>query len=258
VAYRRMIMLLLLALVAAGCAVSTSPSQSAHVPNGSQLGAAKASDQASSTSVPSTTDLPNSTTTTSSKTGHTTAASTSTTSTSTTTTSSAVRTKPSVSTTTVAEPDESSTTTTGVAGVAACVWSNFSSTVTTDRSLYLSGQVVQIVLTYMNDGPACTVSSSGYGCPTVEIDNVSGRQVWSSSPLVTTGCAEVSTPPTVLDSGWSKSNDYPWHQTESCTFQSGPNCAAQQVPAGQYQVIGYDTGGSSQISKSAPTEIGIL
>lgn len=164
----------------------------------------------------------------------------------------AVRTNPSVD---VPASAPTTTTTTTSPPPPACVWSNFSTAVTTDQSVYATGQTVGITLTFRNDAAPCTVDSTGYGCPAVDIDS-SGSLIWTSSPQPSTGCAAGYTPPTVLGTTWSQTDQFSWNQS-ACANPQTPNCTAQQVAPGQYQVVGLDQGGVSSIPQSAPATISI-
>jgi hypothetical protein len=153
------------------------------------------------------------------------------------------------------------TTTTTVPLPPVCNWSNFSTTVATDQAAYPQGQTVHITLTYRNAGPRCTLYVTGYGCPEVDVENAGGQPTWTTTSEPTTGCAATFTPgsPTVLNSTWSQSYPVDWTQVD-CSTRTGGNtgtCAGQQVAAGQYQIIGKDTGGVSQIPPSAPLVVTI-
>lgn len=179
-------------------------------------------------------------------------------STTTTTTAPAVKTSPNtfVPTTHPAPPPPAPTTTTTTTTTPfppACGWSNFATTVSTDQSTYSSGQAVHITLVFANRGPACTANASGYGCPDVDVDNSSGTLVWSNAAPVTTGCPSLYGP-TVVPATWSQTWTYSWAQV-TCTPGDAQGCPGPQVPAGQYQVIGTDSGGASQIPASQPVAI---
>jgi hypothetical protein len=153
------------------------------------------------------------------------------------------------------------TTTTAVPLPPVCNWSDFSTTVATDQAAYPQGQTVHITLTYRNAGPRCTLFVTGYGCPDVDVENAGGQPTWTTASEPTTGCAATFTPgsPTVLDSTWSQSYPVDWTQVD-CSTRTGGNtgtCAGQQVAAGQYQIIGKDTGGVSRIPPSAPLVVTI-
>ena len=135
----------------------------------------------------------------------------------------------------------------------ACVWSNFATKVSTDQGAYSPGQAVQIQLVFANAGPACTVNTSGYGCPRVNIDNSAGALVWSNAAPSSTGCPSSFLGPTVLAANWSQSYSYSWGQ-DTCTPGQAA-CPGPQVSPGQYQVIGQDGGGSSQIPAGTPAAI---
>lgn len=135
----------------------------------------------------------------------------------------------------------------------ACVWSNFVTKASTDQGSYSHGQAVQITLVFANAGPACTVNTSGYGCPRVDIDNSAGALVWSNGAPSTTGCPSAFIGPTVLPANWSQSSSYSWGQDRCTPGQAA--CPGPPVPPGQYQVIGQDAGGSSQIPAAAPVVI---
>jgi len=149
------------------------------------------------------------------------------------------------------------TTTSTVPLPPGCVWSDFATRVSTDQSSYSPGQPVQIALLFANTGPACTVNSTGYACPLVNIDDASGSLVWSSAAPVATGCPSTFTGPTVLAANWSQSFSFSWAQT-SCTPGQVQACPGPPVPAGQYQVIGMSGGGSSQIPAGAPVTINLV
>jgi hypothetical protein len=153
------------------------------------------------------------------------------------------------------------TTTTTVPLPPVCNWSDFSTTVATDQAAYPQGQTVHITLTFRNAGPRCTLYVTGYACPEVDVENAGGQPTWTTASEPNTGCAATFTPgnPTVLDSTWSKSFPVDWTQVD-CSTRTGGNtgtCAGQQVPVGQYQIIGKDTGGVSQIPPSAPLVVTI-
>ena len=150
-------------------------------------------------------------------------------------------------------PAPVATTTTTSPLPAGCVWSNFASKVTTDQNLYSSGQPVQITLEFANAGPACTVNSTGYACPLVNIDNSAGALVWSNEAPTSVGCPSTFTGPMVLPANWTQSFAITWGQ-DTCV--PGPSaCPGPQVAAGPYQVIGQSGGGSSQIPAGTPVEI---
>lgn len=138
----------------------------------------------------------------------------------------------------------------------ACVWSNFSTTVTTDQGDYATGGTVAITLTFRNGATPCTVNSTGYGCPAVDIDDASGTLIWTSTPQPSTGCAAAFAPATVLGTTWTQTDQLSWGQT-ACSNPETPNCAAQPAPPGQYQITGLDQGGVSHIPQSAPVTISI-
>jgi hypothetical protein len=135
-----------------------------------------------------------------------------------------------------------------------CVWSDFAAKVTTDQSTYAAGQPVQITLEFANAGPACTVTATGYACPLVNVDNAAGAVVWSSAAPVSAGCPSTYTPPTVLAANWSQSFSFSWGQA-TCTPGQASGCPGPQVPAGQYQITGLSSGGSSQIPTGTPATI---
>jgi hypothetical protein len=153
-------------------------------------------------------------------------------------------------------PPPTTTTTSTVPFPPGCVWSDFVAHVSTDQSSYSPGQPVQIALLFANTGPACTVNSTGYACPLVNIDNASGSLVWSSAAPVSSGCPSTFTGPTVLAANWSQSFSFSWAQT-TCTPGQVQACPGPQVPAGQYQVVGMSGGGSSQIPAGAPVTINL-
>jgi len=176
-----------------------------------------------------------------------------------TTTSTSVKAVPTTAPTLVAPRAPTTTTSDPLPPV--CNWANFSTTVTSDQAAYPQGQTVHITLTYRNAGARCTLYVTGYGCPEVDIDNAAGQQTWTTAPIPSTGCAETFTPgsPTVLEATWSQSYPVDWSQVD-CSTRSGGNvgtCAGPQVAAGQYQIIGRDVGGASQIPSSAPLVVTI-
>jgi hypothetical protein len=126
------------------------------------------------------------------------------------------------------------------------VWTNFAARVSTGQGTYSSGQPVQIALGFENTGPACTVNETGYACPVVNIDNAAGTLVWSSAAPASTGCPSTFTGPTVLAANWSQDFSITWGQ-DSCTPGQTQACPGSQVPAGQYEITGQSSGGSSQI-----------
>jgi len=169
--------------------------------------------------------------------------------TTTTTTSPAVKTNASTFTPAVQPapgPAPATTTTTTDPLPPACVWSNFVPRVSTDQGTYSPGQPIQIALVFDNTGPACTVDQTGYACPVVNIDNASGALVWSSAAPTSAGCPSTFTGPTVLAANWSQSFSITWGQ-DSCTPGQTQGCPGAQVPAGQYEITGQSSGGSSQI-----------
>jgi hypothetical protein len=112
---------------------------------------------------------------------------------------------------------------------------------------------VQITLVFENKGPACTVNTTGYACPLVNVDNAAGTSVWSNQAPISTGCAAAFTGPTTLAANWSQSFPMTWGQ-DTCT--PGPaTCPGPQVPPGQYQVVGQSGGGASQIPAGTPATI---
>lgn len=135
----------------------------------------------------------------------------------------------------------------------ACVWSNFTTKVSTDQGAYSPGQAVQITLVFANAGPACTVNTSGYGCPRVNVDNSAGALVWSNAAPSSTGCPAAFIGPTVLPANWSQNSAYSWGQ-DTCTPGQAA-CPGPPVSPGQYQVTGRDGGGSSQIPAATPVAI---
>jgi hypothetical protein len=163
----------------------------------------------------------------------------------TTTTAPTVKTNASTITPEV-QPAPATTTTTTDPFPPACVWGNFVPRVSTDQGTYTPGQPVQIALVFDNTGPACTVNQTGYACPVVNIDNASGALVWSSAAPTSAGCPSTFTGPTVLAAGWSQSFSITWGQ-DSCTPGQTQACPGAPVPAGQYEITGQSTGGSSQI-----------
>lgn len=134
-----------------------------------------------------------------------------------------------------------------------CVWSNFATKVSTDQGSYAPGQPVQITLEFVNAGPACTVNATGYACPRVNIDNAAGTLVWTNAAPVTSGCPSSFSGPTVLPANWSQTTPMTWGQ-DSCTPGQAA-CPGSAVAAGQYQVVGLDAGGSSQIPAGTPVTI---
>jgi len=160
----------------------------------------------------------------------------------------------------VPPPPAPTTTTTTDPPLPQCNWANFSTTVATDQAAYPQGQTVHVTLTYRNNGPSCVVHATGYGCPRVDIGDSSGYPTWTSEPQPTTGCAaQLLNPPTVLATTWSQSSPIDWTQVD-CSSRTGGTtgtCAGQPVPAGQYQITGMDSGGSSQIPPSAPLSVTI-
>jgi hypothetical protein len=175
----------------------------------------------------------------------------------TTTTAPAPKTNPSTfapAPTPAPAPAPAATTTTTNPFPPGCVWSNFATKVSTDQGSYAPGQPVQITLEFANAGPACTVNATGYACPRVNIDNAAGTLVWTNAAPVTTGCPTSFTGPTVIAANWSETFPVPWGQ-DSCTPGQAQGCPGPQVPAGQYQVVGTDAGGSSQIPAGTPVAI---
>ena len=115
---------------------------------------------------------------------------------------------------------------------------------------------MEIVLTFKNDGFPCNVDATGVGCPQVTIYDALGQIVWSTSAGINTGCAAQIEAPSELGDGWVQSYEYFWSQTNSCGITEG-DCSAEQVLAGQYQVVGADNGGESEIPPSTPATISI-
>jgi hypothetical protein len=151
-------------------------------------------------------------------------------------------------------PAPAATTTTTDPFPPGCAWSDFAANVTSDQSTYAAGQPVQITLELANAGPACTVTATGYACPLVNVDNAAGTLVWSSAAPVSAGCPSSFTAPTVLASNWSQSFSFSWGQT-TCTPGQASGCPGPHVPAGQYQITGLSSGGSSQIPAGTPATI---
>jgi hypothetical protein len=58
----------------------------------------------------------------------------------------------------------------------------------------------------------------------------------------------------VIAANWTQSFPITWGQ-DSCTPGQVQGCPGPQVPAGQYQVVGMDGGGTSQIPASTPVAI---
>ncbi len=163
-----------------------------------------------------------------------------------TTTSTSPTVKTNASTFTPAVAPAPATTTTTAPFPSACVWSNFVARVSTDQGTYSPGQPVQIALVFANTGPACTVNETGYACPVVNIGNAAGALVWSSAAPASTGCPSTFSGPTVLAANWSQDFSITWGQ-DSCTPGQTQACPGSQVPAGQYEITGQSSGGSSQI-----------
>jgi hypothetical protein len=175
----------------------------------------------------------------------------------TTTTAPAPKTDPSTFTPPPAPaPAPVATTTTTNPLPPGCVWSNFATGVTTDKGSYSAGQPVQITLEFANAGPACTVNATGYGCPRVNITNAAGTLVWTNAAPVSTGCPTTFTGPTVIAANWTQSFAIPWGQ-DSCTPGQAQGCPGPPVPAGQYQLVGTDGGGTSQIPAGTPVTISL-
>jgi hypothetical protein len=60
----------------------------------------------------------------------------------------------------------------------------------------------------------------------------------------------------VIASNWTQSFAIPWGQ-DSCTPGQAQGCPGPPVPAGQYQVVGTDGGGTSQIPAGTPVTISL-
>jgi hypothetical protein len=152
-------------------------------------------------------------------------------------------------------PAPATTTTTTDPLPPGCVWTDFAAKVSTDQGSYSAGQPVQITLVLENAGPACTVNSTGYACPLINIDNSAGALVWSSAAPISTGCPSTFTGPTVLAANWSQSFPVTWGQ-DACTPGQAA-CPGPQVPPGSYRVTGMSGGGSSQIPAGPPVVINL-
>jgi hypothetical protein len=153
-------------------------------------------------------------------------------------------------------PAPATTTTTTDPLPPGCIWTDFAAKVSTNQGSYSAGQPVQITLVLENAGPACTVNSTGYACPLVNIDNAAGALVWSSAAPTSTGCPSTFTGPTVLAANWSQSFPVTWGQDTCVPGQAA--CPGPQVPPGSYRVTGMSGGGSSQIPAGPPVVINLV
>lgn len=166
---------------------------------------------------------------------------------------------PTTSTTAAASPPTTATPattppTTSPSGPPPCQWSNFGVTLT---STYSSGDTVPFTITARNDGPACTdAEQSGCDCWNAYVQDSSGAVVWTVVPP--TSSIKVTSPPSVLPSGWSMSQPMEWDENRCTDVQ---NCSPSRAyTGGAFEIFGQwafrvQAAGNAITSAPLPVEI---